>query len=78
MRERSGDPVEVECYAGYRGEETPRRFTLAGRRVGVVAVEARSREPRWRVFRVRGDDGREHRLRQAVDSGQWELMEDDR
>ena len=23
-------PVRVECYAGYRGEETPRRFCLSG------------------------------------------------
>jgi hypothetical protein len=64
----------VERYAGYRGEETPRRFTLGGRKVQVVAVVERWREPRWRGFRVRGDDGRENRLRQAVGSGRWELM----
>jgi hypothetical protein len=74
VTERSRNPIEVECYAGYRGEETPRRFTLGGREVQVVAVVERWREPRWRVFRVRGDDGREYRLRQAIGSGRWELM----
>jgi len=30
--------VKVDCYAGYRGEETPRRFEIGGRRVRVVEV----------------------------------------
>jgi hypothetical protein len=66
-------PLEVECYAGYRGEETPRRFTLDDRTVEVVAVVERWREPHRRGFRVRGDDGRAYRLRQAADTGRWEL-----
>lgn len=72
--------MKVSCYAGYRGEETPRRFTLetggpgSGRReVEVVAVEARWREPGWRAFRVCGDDDRTYELRQDVESGRWEL-----
>lgn len=73
--------MKVSCYAGYRGEETPRRFTLetgetcAGPRdVQVVAVEERWREPRWRAFRIRCDDGRSYELRQDVESGRWELL----
>lgn len=72
--------MKVSCYAGYRGEETPRRFTLeAGgpgsgpREIEVVDVEERWREPRWRAFRVRGDDGRTYELRQDVESGRWEV-----
>jgi len=71
--------VTVSCYAGYRGEETPRRFTVetdepgsAHREIEVVAVERRWREPRWRAFRVRGDDGRSYELRLEVESGRWE------
>lgn len=71
------DPADirctVECYAGSRGDETPRRFFVGDREVEVVAVEGRWREPRWRIFRVRGDDGAVYRLRQAVDTGRWEL-----
>lgn len=30
--------VEVECYAGYKGNETPRAFFRSGRRITVVEV----------------------------------------
>jgi len=65
--------VKVECYAGYRGEESPRRFTVAGRQVEIVTIEARWQEPGRRGFRVRGDDGRLYRLRQNESSGDWEV-----
>lgn len=70
--------MKVSCYAGYRGEETPRRFTLeaedgGSREIDVVAVEERWREPHWRAFRVRGDDGKSYLLRQELDSGRWDL-----
>jgi len=68
--------VQVECSAGYRGEESPRRFTLDGRWLEVVVVEAQWREPGCRVFRVRGDDGRLYRLRQSESSGEWEVVPD--
>ena len=73
MTEPPTHDVKVECYAGYRGEESPRRFTVAGRKVEVVTIEAQWREPGSRVFRVRGDDGRVLSLRQSESSGEWEL-----
>jgi hypothetical protein len=30
--------IEVECYAGHRGEQTPRTLILAGRRIAVAEV----------------------------------------
>ena len=30
--------IGVECYAGYRGEQTPRTLILGDRRIGVVEV----------------------------------------
>jgi hypothetical protein len=30
--------VQVECYAGHRGEETPRRVSFDGRSVELVEV----------------------------------------
>lgn len=68
--------MTVSCYAGYQGEETPRSFTVedgGARRIAVTEVEARWREPGWRAFRVRGDDGRCYLLRQEVASGDWEV-----
>jgi hypothetical protein len=55
--------VKVDCYAGYRGEETPRRFEIDGRRVEVVGVIARWLGPDHRYFKVRGDDGAVYLLR---------------
>ncbi len=49
--------VHVDCYAGHRGEETPRRFELGGRRVEVLEVLDRWYGPAHRYFKVRGDDG---------------------
>lgn len=66
-------PLRVECYAGYRGEETPRRFFLADRRIEVSEIIDRWLAPDHRYFKVRGDDGARYILRQEAASGQWQL-----
>ncbi len=71
-----GEPVltiTVECHAGYRGEETPRRFFLGDRPVGVAEVLDRWLAPDHRYFKVVGDDGGEYILRHDVGAGLWEL-----
>ena len=65
--------VRVECYAGYRGEETPRRFFLGERAVTVVAVLDRWLSPEHRYFKLRGDDGGVYLLRHDVAGGDWAL-----
>jgi hypothetical protein len=65
--------LRVECYAGYRGEETPRRFYLNDRRIEVVEVSDRSLEPDHRYFKVIGDDGRCYVLRHDSQTLQWTL-----
>lgn len=65
--------VRVECYAGYRGEETPRRFFLGERAVTVVAVLDRWLSPEHRYFKLRGDDGGVYLLRHDVAGGDWSL-----
>lgn len=65
--------VRVECYAGYRGEETPRRFFLGERRVEVVDVVDRWLAPDHRYFKLRGDDGGVYILRHDVESGRWDM-----
>jgi len=37
--------VDVECYAGYSGEETPRRFHLGERQVEIAEVVCATRLP---------------------------------
>lgn len=68
----------VECYAGYRGEETPRRFSLGGREVEVDVVVDRWVTPDHRYFKVRGDNGGVYVLRHDAESGQWEITVIDR
>jgi hypothetical protein len=65
--------VKVDCYAGYRGEETPRRFEIAGRRVEVVDVIDRWFGPDHRYFKVRGDDGAAYLLRHDERADRWEV-----
>jgi len=66
-------PIRVECYAGHRGEEEPRAFTLGERRFAVLEILDRWLEPRHRYFKVKVDDGRQFILRHDSASGEWEL-----
>ncbi|MBI2294993.1 MAG: hypothetical protein HYU76_02885 [Betaproteobacteria bacterium] len=65
--------IRVECYAGYRGEETPRRFYLGPCRVEVVEVLDRWLAPDHRYFKLKSDDGAIYIVRHDVSSGHWEL-----
>lgn len=65
--------LHVECYAGYRGEETPRRFTIGERTVEVAEVLDRWLAPDHRYFKVRGEDGGMYILRHDLESSDWEL-----
>ncbi len=62
----------VECYAGYRGEETPRRFHL-GEKAEDVEVLDRWLSPEYRYFKCRGADDATYILRQDVSADRWEL-----
>jgi hypothetical protein len=67
-------PVSVICHAGYRGEETPRRFELGSRAVEVTEVIDRWLAPDHRYFKLRGSDGAVYILRHDVSGGAWELV----
>ena len=66
-------PLRVECYAGHRGEEEPRAFTLGERRFAVEEIVDRWLEPRNRYFKVRADDGRSFILRHDALEDAWDL-----
>ncbi len=70
--------IRVDCYAGYRGEETPRRFHLGFRQVEVQEVLDRWLSPEIRYFKVRGDDGALYILCHDTESDRWSLSLFDR
>ncbi len=65
--------IQVECYAGYRGEQEPRAFTMGERRCAVVEILDRWIAPDHRYFKVQADDGRTLILRHDIASDGWEL-----
>jgi len=66
--------VRVECYAGHRGEQTPRRFHLGGRLVEVTTVLDCWLGPDHRYFKVSGDDGASYVLRHDGQRQRWEVF----
>ena len=65
--------IRVECYAGHRGEETPRRFVLGDRAVEVHEVRDRWLSPGHRYFKLQGSDGDTYLVRHDVRTDEWEL-----
>jgi hypothetical protein len=65
--------LRVDCYAGYRGEETPRRFHLDGQCIEIVSVIDRWLTPDHRYFKVEGNDGQRYILRHDVETQHWEV-----
>ncbi len=65
--------IRVECYAGHRGEETPRRFWLGERVVEVAEILDRWLAPEHRYFKARGNDGSIYILRHDPHADCWEM-----
>lgn len=70
--------VTVEAYAGYKGEETPRAFTLDGIRLTVADTIDRWYTDAHSYFRVRASDDHRYVLRYHFDEGLWELVMQER
>ena len=65
--------ITVECYSGYRGEESPRAIWLGERRVGVAEIIDRWLAPDHRYFKFRGDDRGIYIVRHDAVSLQWQV-----
>jgi hypothetical protein len=65
--------LHVECYAGYRADETPRALRFGDRRVAVVDVIDRWLAPDYSYFKLRGDDGAVYIVRHDHEGDRWEL-----
>ena len=73
MHEQRLLTVGVECYAGHRGEQTPRILILGDRRIAVVEVVDAWLAPDHRYFKLTGDDGNTYLVRHDERSSTWEL-----
>jgi hypothetical protein len=74
-------PVEVQCYAGHRADESPRRFKRKNRWVEVDQIMDRwyqgARDPEWPIaeyFKVSDRSGRECLLRHDREADAWYLV----
>lgn len=65
--------IRVECYSGYRGEETPRAVWLGDRRVAVEVILDRWLAPDHRYFKFRGDDRGIYIIRHDLTTFQWQV-----
>jgi hypothetical protein len=65
--------IRVQCYAGYRGEETPHCFFIGERRIDLLDVIDRWMSPEDRYFKLRAVDNGIYILRHMVRSDSWEL-----
>jgi len=65
--------VRVECYAGHRGEQTPRTLILGDRRVEVAEVLDAWLAPDYRYFKLRDAENNTYLVRHDEQSDTWEL-----
>ena len=65
--------IRVECYAGYRADESPRRFFIGGREINVIEIIDRWLEPTHSYYKLRCDDGGIYILRHDLSNDTWEL-----
>jgi hypothetical protein len=70
----ASNDVQVEAYAGYKGEETPRAFTVDGTRLEVRTVVDRWYTETHSCFRVLASNGHRYVLRYEWDAMRWELV----
>jgi hypothetical protein len=72
--DREADAFRVECYAGYRAEESPQRFFIGRHEIEVTEIIDRWLDPHASHFKVRGSDGGIYILRYDHDVDAWELI----
>lgn len=69
------EKTEVTCYAGYKGDERPTSFTVAGQTLIVKEVIDRWYDPDSNYFKVIVEDGAHYLLRHDLNDDAWEVSE---
>jgi hypothetical protein len=69
--------ITVQCYAGYKGDERPTAFELAGRTLQILEIADRWYDPDSNYFKVVAEDGARYLLRHDLNSDLWGVIEDD-
>lgn len=67
-------PITVKCYAGYRGEETPRMVLIGQRQISVKTILDRWLAPDHRYFKFKDPAGSVYLIRHDVIKSSWELI----
>ena len=65
--------IRVECYSGYRGEETPRFVWMGSRKIEVMEILDRWISTDHRYFKIIGDDSAVYIIRFDSVEWKWEL-----
>ncbi len=65
--------IRVECYSGYRGEETPRAVFMGSRKIEVVDILDQWLSPDHRYFKIRGSDQSIYIIRNDSITLEWSL-----
>jgi hypothetical protein len=65
--------IEVECHAGYKGEERPRAIRFASQTVTVKEIVDQWIGPDHRYFKLIGDDHATYIIRHDTVNWSWEL-----
>jgi len=65
--------IKVECYAGYKSDQRPQRFTMGDQQLEVREVEDQWYGPSCQYFRVRACDGNIYVLRHDEEADCWSL-----
>ena len=67
-------PIAVSCHAGYRGEETPRRFCIGQNTIEIESILDRWVGPDHRYFKVADREGAVYILRHDENACEWSLV----
>ncbi len=65
--------IKVNCYAGYRAEQSPQRFSIGERSLQVVEILDRWLSPEQRYFKLRTEDSGIYILHYLSKSDRWEI-----
>ncbi len=72
--------IQVQCYAGQKADETPRRFLVDDQWIEIAEVldrwyqiESLPEWPRANYFKVHGANDREYLLKHDLEADTWHL-----